>query len=188
MTEPTEPTPPKRITKRKQAWLDAKAKHAEELQYLEKGGLPVEVMRERETEHQLSKRFNRPTSYGAEMVDEILDRLGNGESLGAICNSDPERYPRVTTFLNWVQNNHVPGLFEAYARARIVGAHAMADAIVTIADNASPFEEGVARLRMDARKWYVARVLPRIYGDKIDITSSGEKIVMAITKDDDDLC
>ncbi len=34
----------------------------------------------------------------------------------------------------------------------------------------------MARVEIDARKWFASKFLPRRYGDKIDVTSDGEKI------------
>jgi hypothetical protein len=42
----------------------------------------------------------------------------------------------------------------------------MADEIVEIADNATPQDAHVARLKVDARKWVAAKLLPRKYGDR----------------------
>jgi hypothetical protein len=32
------------------------------------------------------------------------------------------------------------------------------------------------RLRVDARKWLLSKMLPKKYGDKLDVTSDGEKM------------
>lgn len=32
------------------------------------------------------------------------------------------------------------------------------------------------RLQVDTRKWYLSKVLPKLYGDKLDLTSGGEKL------------
>jgi hypothetical protein len=42
----------------------------------------------------------------------------------------------------------------------------MADEIVEIADNATPQDAHVARLKVDARKWVAAKLLPKKYGDR----------------------
>jgi hypothetical protein len=41
----------------------------------------------------------------------------------------------------------------------------MADELLEIADEASPEEYNVARLRVDTRKWLLSKMLPRVYGD-----------------------
>ena len=34
----------------------------------------------------------------------------------------------------------------------------------------------MARVEIDARKWFASKLLPRRYGDKLDLTSGGEKL------------
>ena len=36
------------------------------------------------------------------------------------------------------------------------------------------------RLRVDARKWMLGKMQPKKYGDKLDVTSDGEKISTTI--------
>ena len=34
-----------------------------------------------------------------------------------------------------------------------------------------------SRLRVDTRKWYLSKVLPKKFGEKLDLTSLGDKII-----------
>lgn len=43
------------------------------------------------------------------------------------------------------------------------------------------------RLRIDTRKWMLSKMLPKIYGDKLDLTTKGEKIGITISGDDANL-
>lgn len=43
------------------------------------------------------------------------------------------------------------------------------------------------RLRIDTRKWMLSKMLPKVYGDKLDLTSKGEKIGITISGDDANL-
>lgn len=38
-----------------------------------------------------------------------------------------------------------------------------------------------SKLRIDTRKWYAGRMKPKKYGDKIDVTTDGEKLPTPIT-------
>lgn len=40
------------------------------------------------------------------------------------------------------------------------------------------------RLRIDTLKWTLSKMLPKIYGDKLDLTSGGDKISITISSDD----
>ena len=78
---------------------------------------------------------------------------------------------------------------EKYARATEIRAEKMADEILDIADSSEndtiKTEKGEfqntewiqrSRLRVDSRKWLMSKMLPKKYGDKIDITSGNDKI------------
>jgi len=57
-----------------------------------------------------------------------------------------------------------------YARATLVRMNYLADEVMEIADNSSPENVMVARLRVDTRKWLMSKIAPKIYGDKLDLT------------------
>jgi hypothetical protein len=135
----------------------------------------------------------RPASFTQAIADEICRRLSKGESLREICKG--EHLPHAGTVLRWYHGSdsaqHFVDFREQYARARSAQAHMLADEILTIADDSSNdwmarkseaekgggYEDGKvlnqdhvqrSRLRIDTRKWYVSKVLPKIYGDKIE--------------------
>jgi hypothetical protein len=134
-----------------------------------------------------------PSIFSQELADTICERLMDGESLRAICDS--EGMPRRTTVLRWLAANEA---FRAqYAHAREEQAEALADEIVEIADEQctmvraakhggskadddedlvevvfDPTAVARNRLRMDARKWVAAKLKPKKYGDRVDVTAS----------------
>lgn len=82
---------------------------------------------------------------------------------------------------------------ERYARACDIRAEVIFDEMFDIADDSSNDymtklinseevevlnSENIqrSRLRIDTRKWALAKMKPKKYGDKIDVTSGGEKI------------
>lgn len=102
--------------------------------------------------------------YSDELADEICERLARGESLNAICMDD--HMPSETAVRKWAIND-VNGFSSKYAQARESQADHYADAIVTIADTAE--DANIARLQIDARKWFASKVAPKRYGDKQEI-------------------
>jgi hypothetical protein len=124
-----------------------------------------------------------------ELTDEICSLLAEGKSLREICRT--EGMPSVGTVLRWVgEDEH---LREQYTRAREMQADAYFDEIVLIADTPQRGERRTIKpdgseevveldmiehrkLRVDARKWSAARMAPKKYGDRVDVTSGGEKI------------
>jgi hypothetical protein len=124
--------------------------------------------------------------YSPEVSDEILDRLAMGESLRKICE-DPHM-PAPSSVIEWVQRDE-SGFAERYAHARSIGYQLLADEIVHIADTPMIGTKSVSkatgleitegdmiehrRLQVDTRKWMLAKMLPKIYGDKQQIEHSG---------------
>lgn len=80
------------------------------------------------------------------------------------------------TWAAWVLDGLVDG--NSYARAREMCADVLAEAVVSTADDPS-IEPNDKRVRVDARKWIAARMFPKRWGDKLDVTTAGEKIELA---------
>lgn len=86
------------------------------------------------------------------------------------------------TFYKWLDNDKE--MAKQYARACEIRADNIFEEILTIADHTdedhTPFTGGNVvqrdRVRIDARKWYLSKVNPKKYGDKIDHTTDGDKI------------
>lgn len=125
----------------------------------------------------------RSSSFTQEIADEICERIAAGESVRRICKEN-EGMPATSTVMKWLAENQA--FSEQYARAREMQAEAIFDEIADIADNASndwmehcdPDNPGYrlngehiqrSKLRVDARKWMLAKMLPKKYGDKQQI-------------------
>lgn len=127
--------------------------------------------------------------YSAEVAEFILETLAEGVSLREICREHPNM-PDESSVRNWAIND-VKGFGERYSKAREIGYHSMADEIFDIADDGRndwmerhnsrtgetedvPNNEHMnrSRLRVDTRKWFLSKVLPKIYGDKIAVTGN----------------
>lgn len=124
----------------------------------------------------------RPTLYSEALADLICERLADGESLRAIC-SEPDMPCKASVF-KWLRDNKQ--FSDQYARAREEQAETLADEIIEIADetyldhkvndrgNVVVDNEAIQRskLRVEARKWIAAKLKPKRYGEKLDLTSS----------------
>lgn len=127
----------------------------------------------------------RPTDYTPEVAETILGRLRDGETLNAICRA--AELPHESTVRLWVRDNR-EGFTERYTQARLVGYLHMADELVEIADDGrndwmvrqqkvgeeeidvsvpNPEAIGRSRLRIDTRKWLLAKALPKVFGEKL---------------------
>ncbi len=127
----------------------------------------------------------RPSLYTAKLAANICQRLAEGKSLRSICRDDA--MPAISTVMGWLFDGDHDEFSEQYARAREAQAEVRADEIVDIADDdtndftADKDGKRVAdnehiqrsRLRVDARKWIAAKLLPKRYGDKLQHTGEG---------------
>ena len=131
--------------------------------------------------------MGRPSEYSADLAAKICSVLAEGRSLRDVCSD--EGMPAESTVRAWAVEDR-EGFSAQYARAREIGYHAMADELMDIADDGrndwmERRGEGDAgwqangeniqrsRLRVDARKWMLSKVLPKIYGDKVTQEHTG---------------
>jgi hypothetical protein len=115
-----------------------------------------------------------------EIAEKVIERIAAGtDGLRVIC---ADYGVSASRFMDWIDKS--PELAERYARAKRLQAELLAAEIVQIADEADvqatyQGEEvrldlsanAIARnrLRVDARKWVAAKLLPKVYGDKLAI-------------------
>lgn len=130
----------------------------------------------------------RPSTYSQEVAEAICERLADGESLRDICAA--ENMPAKSTVFRWLSSNE--SFRDQYARAREAQAEYLADELLDIADDGKNDwmerhnrdgemigwqENGEAvsrsKLRVDARKWTLSKLLPKKYGDKLEHQHSG---------------
>lgn len=133
----------------------------------------------------------RPTIYNEELGIEICRRISEGESLRSICKR-PEM-PVMSTVMLWVLDENKKVFSERYRRAREAQAENMFDEILEIADDGTNDYMSIgkgdksynvedkevtnrSKLRVNARQWYLSKVLPRKFGEKLDLTSGGDKL------------
>jgi hypothetical protein len=100
-------------------------------------------------------------AYSDDLAARICGHVADGLSLKEVCDLDG--MPSRTTAYKWLGEN---GTFaNMYTRAREERADLVADEIITIADTEP--DPNKARVMIDARKWWAARVNPKKYGDKL---------------------
>lgn len=135
-------------------------------------------------------KTGRPTKYSQKLADKICEQLSLGYSIRTVCN--PEAMPAISTFYEWLRTYEE--FSKQYTRAKQESADAMAEDILDIADDGSndwmeaKRKDGStytalnyeniqrSRLRVDTRKFLMAKMKPKVYGEKLDIVSDGEKI------------
>ena len=87
------------------------------------------------------------------------------------------------TFLREVADN--PALAEQYDRARASVIERLADEVLELADQPVPkldngaTDPGLVRqrqLQVDTRKWFLSKLAPKIYGDRLDVSVTDTRI------------
>lgn len=106
----------------------------------------------------------------------ICERIASGESLRSIC-LDPSM-PSPDAVRVWLGDDLA---FQAqYAKARADQAEHYAQEIVEIADDLSD-DPASRRVRIDARKWVACKLLPRKYGDKVQLDAQGGGVLVMLS-------
>lgn len=115
--------------------------------------------------------LGRPTLYSPELAADICERLASGSSLRAICASD--EMPSMSSVFLWMSKYE--DFSENYAKAQKERSTALFEEMFEIGDDvkADPAEVSKAKLRVDTRKWALARMDPKRFGDKVEQTIQG---------------
>lgn len=121
----------------------------------------------------------RPTKKTAKLLAEICAKLAEGKSTRLVCT---EVGISQRVLWNWLANDEE--FMRQYARAKEIGAELLFEEMLDIADDGSndwmerndkdnagyQFNgEHVnrSRLRVDARKWYLSKLVPKKYGERL---------------------
>lgn len=155
-----------------------KEEDAVELRRLQAGGLPNII------EGELIPVNQRTTIYDRSVTAEILERVAEGESLRSVCLSDL-RFPAPSTFRKWCLQD-LDGVGDQYAHAAQIGLVNRVERMMEMVDRDNGDVQR-DRLRFDAARWYASKMAPKIFGDRLDVTSGGEKLQIALPNGADDI-
>jgi len=136
------------------------------------------------------KKKGRPSTYTKEMGQTLCTRMALGETMAEITKETG--MPSKEVIYQWRQIH--PDFDSMYTRAREDQMHAWADQIISFADdgtedvlrdgdgnpvlkaNGDPklYREHIdrTRLRIDTRKWLMAKILPKVFGDRMAVDAT----------------
>lgn len=129
--------------------------------------------------------FGRPSTYDPAIADEIVKRISGGKSLRTITAEDG--MPSIPCVYDWMDAH--PDFAKRYAQAREDRADAIFEETLEIADdgrndwmerndpkNAGWVANGEhvqrSRLRVDTRKWFIAKLHPAKYGEQQPVNNT----------------
>lgn len=128
--------------------------------------------------------MGRPTIYTKDLANLICERLALGQSLRTVCKET--NMPAMSTVFRWMFDEDKKDFREHYEEAKVQATEALAEEILDISDESSTIIRGddksdgarvqANRLRVDTRKWIMAKMKPKKYGDKIDMTTNGKDL------------
>lgn len=123
-------------------------------------------------------KVGRPPLYNKELAERVCRAVSSTtDGIKKICRDNPD-FPSYVVIHEWRLD--YPEFANLYAIAKRNQAELLADEIIDISDNGSQdiidsengtkfnFEYAArSRLRVDSRKWIACKLLPKIYGDKV---------------------
>jgi hypothetical protein len=126
------------------------------------------------------------STYTPEVGNVICGHLADGKSLKAVCRMGG--MPPASTVLNWLKDENLAAFADQYTRAREIGYQLLSDEIIEISDDGKgdswTDDDGVehtdnervarSKLRVDSRKWMLSKMLPKVYGEKIEQKHIGD--------------
>lgn len=143
-------------------------------------------------------------AYSEERKEKIFTKIitrisDEGHSIRSILRE--KGMPSSSTFFKWLEDDEK--FSKRYARACEIRAEVLLEEMIDIADNVvddfvdikdftnegSEITVGKkvnyeniqrSKLRVDTRKWIISKLNPKKYGDKLDLTSDGEKLNSSI--------
>lgn len=118
-------------------------------------------------------KLGRPSSYTPAKAQLICYLLQEGNGLAKACEIAKLEYRTVVRWLNEREDFR-----QSYAQARQTQADYYADSILEVIDNAASTRDEIerAKIKAEALKWIASKLKPRQYGDKLDLTSDGQRI------------
>lgn len=147
-------------------------------------------------------KLGAPVIYDEEtqtrLTDEICAIVASGKSLLRTLKENPQ-FPSRETFYVWLLNRK--DLSDKYARATELRAEILFDEMLEISDTPQPLDTEIQedgtngsrtqrirqdatmhrRTQIDTRKWILARMNPRKYGDRVmteDVTEKPKTLVL----------
>ena len=115
-------------------------------------------------------KIGRPSVFTQDIADRICEAIAEGTPVARIL--DAPGMPGRTTMYRWLQENEA--FRNKHARAREDSADADADEIASVARKVleGKIDPQAARVGIDALKWAASMRKPKVYGSRLDVTST----------------
>jgi len=117
----------------------------------------------------------RPSEYNFELCEEICNEVANGKNIKKVLSSKDE-YPDFSTWCRWKRNNEE--LCNLYVNSIQDKADSVDEQIDEIWQGCKEglYDASTANVLIQTLKWKAGKYYPKMFGDRTDLTSGGEKI------------
>lgn len=124
----------------------------------------------------------QPTKYTPKLAEDICTQIATShKSLRKICK---ELNISIRAVMNWLGDEDKPEFVQQYTRAQEARADYLADKMLEVAMRRTGDDTafvGVNRIHrdkliVDTMKFIASKLRPKKYGDKMDLTTDGERI------------
>lgn len=111
------------------------------------------------------------------IFESVLSHLRAGITISQVIelNRDNPEFPCDNTIRAYISSDNVR--MNEYTHAREIGADALADSTIYIADTVR--DAAFANNRIKARQWLASKLKPKVYGDKLDLDVTGRVDIAA---------
>lgn len=117
-----------------------------------------------------AKRTGRkPEPISGAVKDRICREVALGRSLRKLLKA--AGMPHKSKVMEELQRD--ASFADQYARARKQGIELHIDELLDLADSANARNAQAVRLKVDVRKWLASKLVPRVYGDKLELGAAG---------------
>ncbi len=123
----------------------------------------------------------RLSEYDFEMCKGICEQVAEGFNIKTILKSD-QTFPDFSTWCRWKRENEE--LRNLYVNAVQDKSESVIEEIDHVYDmlKSGDIEPSAANVLIQTNKWLASKFYPKMYGDKIDHTTGGEKLNSPILK------
>lgn len=127
----------------------------------------------------LPAKVGRPRSVDrVAILKQVCRAISKGDSVQEACREAGIRAARLH---EWTREDSV--LAGMYARAREQQAHSLAERAIAVSREAFGRDTAgvqAARLEVDTLKWYVSKIAPKLYGERLVVEDEGEKTIRVV--------
>lgn len=117
----------------------------------------------------------RPSEYDFEKCKVICEEVAEGFNIKTVLKSK-EEYPDFSTWCRWKrENEELRNLYVNSMQDKSESVIEEIDHVYDLLKNGA-IEPSAANVLIQTNKWLAAKFYPKMFGDKVDLTTGGEKL------------